>query len=287
MKKTLLNTSLGLALCSSLFAGPIDDIAKKHATAKALEIESYLQANPKSDEKDKAVNYLLEAYALTENTTRSIALLQERFDTLGSGADVDPQKLYMTTQSLFALKLAADDKTGAKKLIADAKKKSEGNDMANRLDSAFSQLEGKLKMPSKGDTMEVKFTSLQGKEVDLAAMKGKVVLIDFWATWCGPCIAELPHVLKTYEKYHAKGFEVIGISLDKESAKEKLEAFIKDKNMPWPQYFDGKGWKSDLVTKYGISGIPATFLIGPDGTVVATDLRGDSLEKAVSKHLAK
>ena len=124
-----------------------------------------------------------------------------------------------------------------------------------------------------------------GKPLSIAGYKGKVVLIDFWATWCGPCIAELPNVLETYKKHHGKGFEIIGISLDQEQA--KLNSFTKDKNMPWQQYFDGKGWQNKLAQKYGITSIPATFLLNGEGKIIAKDLRGPALEAAVAKALAK
>ena len=287
MKKTILSTTLGLAICSSLIAGPVEDIAKKHAEAKATELEAYLKANPKAEDKDEAVNHLLAAYGLTENTERATALLQERFDALESGANVNVQMLYVTTQSLFAIYADTGNKDAARKLIDTATQKSEGHKAGAQLARAFGQLEKKLNQPGKGDTMEIKFTSLDGKEVDLAAMKGKVVLVDFWATWCGPCIAELPHVTKTYEKYRDQGFEIIGISLDKEADKDKLVNFVKDKNMTWHQQFDGKGWGNEIAQKFGISSIPATFLIGKDGTVVATNLRGEALEKTVGEHLAK
>ena len=116
-------------------------------------------------------------------------------------------------------------------------------------------------------------------------MKGKVVLIDFWATWCGPCIAELPNVLKAYEEYNDKGFEIIGISLDNAKDEDKLRTFVKDKKMTWPHAFDGQGWRNSLAKKFGISSIPATFLIGKDGKVVSTNLRGPALSKAVKKEL--
>lgn len=130
---------------------------------------------------------------------------------------------------------------------------------------------------------EVKDTT--GKPLSLAAYKGKVVLIDFWATWCGPCIAELPNVLEAYEKHHAAGFEIIGISLDKDQ--EKLETFVKQKKMTWPQFFDGKGWQNELAQKYGVNSIPATYLIDREGKIIASDLRGEKLEEAVAAALAK
>ncbi len=130
--------------------------------------------------------------------------------------------------------------------------------------------------------VELKFTAVDGKEVDLAKMRGKVVLIDFWATWCGPCVAELPNVLKAYEKLHPKGFEIIGISLDQDKA--KLESFVKEKGMTWTQYFDGKGWQNDISARFGIQSIPAMWLVDKKGMLVSNDVRGN-LEELVEKAL--
>jgi thiol-disulfide isomerase/thioredoxin len=122
-----------------------------------------------------------------------------------------------------------------------------------------------------------------GKPISIANAKGKVVLIDFWATWCGPCRAELPSVLATYGKYHDKGFEIIGISLDQDQA--KLANFTKSMNMTWPQFFDGKGWQNKLAVKYGIESIPTTFLLDGQGKIIGKDLRGEELQAAVARAL--
>lgn len=128
-------------------------------------------------------------------------------------------------------------------------------------------------------------TDFDGKPVSVAAHKGHLVLIDFWATWCPPCRGEFPNVKKTYETYHDKGFDIIGISLDED--KDKLAGYIKDNGITWPQYFDGKGWQNKLAVKYGIRSIPATILLDGDGKVLGKDLRGEDLKDAVAKAVAK
>ena len=130
-----------------------------------------------------------------------------------------------------------------------------------------------------------KETATDGSTVDLSAYRGKIVLVDFWATWCGPCVGELPHVKEAYDKYHDKGFEIIGVSLDQDG--DKLAAFTKEKQMAWPQIFDGKGWESKLAQAYNIRGIPATFLLDRDGKIAAKDLRGDALSLKIGELLAK
>ena len=128
--------------------------------------------------------------------------------------------------------------------------------------------------------------SLTGQPLSVASLKGKVVLIDFWATWCPPCRAELPNVIATYKQYHDQGFEIIGVSLD--SDRDKLDSFLKKEDgMTWPQYFDGQGWSNALAVKYGVESIPFTVLIGPDGKIISTNLRGEALGKAVKQALAK
>jgi thiol-disulfide isomerase/thioredoxin len=121
--------------------------------------------------------------------------------------------------------------------------------------------------------LDLKFTAVDGSAVDLAQMRGKVVLIDFWATWCPPCREEVPNVVAAYQKYHGQGFEIVGISLDQD--KSALQSFTKEKGMVWPQYFDGQGWDNAISSKFGIQSIPAMWLVGKDGVLVTQDGRDD------------
>jgi peroxiredoxin len=134
--------------------------------------------------------------------------------------------------------------------------------------------------------IDIKFTAVDGREVDLAKLRGKVVLVDFWATWCQPCVNELPNVVKAYETYHDKGFEVVGISLDQEGDRQKLIDFTKSHGMPWPQYFDGKWWNNEISTRYAIQAIPAMFLLDQNGIVVSTNARGEKLEAEIKRLLS-
>jgi thiol-disulfide isomerase/thioredoxin len=129
--------------------------------------------------------------------------------------------------------------------------------------------------------------TLDGSEIDIASLKGKVVLVDFWATWCGPCIAELPNVQAVYDKYHAEGFEVIAISFDR--TKDALTKYVEEKKLPWPQiFFDEEGkrfWQNPLGQRYGINSIPATFLVDREGNLQKIGVRGAALEPAVVEML--
>jgi peroxiredoxin len=135
-----------------------------------------------------------------------------------------------------------------------------------------------------GKPLDIHFTALDGRAVDLKNLNGKVVLVEFWSTTCGPCIGEMPAVKAAYEKLHPRGFEVVAISLDdKETA---LRRFIKEKDLPWPQHFDGKGWENQFAVQYGIFSIPTMWLVDKRGNLRDTNARSD-LERRVTALLGE
>ena len=111
----------------------------------------------------------------------------------------------------------------------------------------------------------LEFASLSGEQVNLANLKGKAVLIDFWATWCGPCLRAMPDLIETYGEYHDQGFEIIGISLDKNQS--QLEKYMQDKGITWQQYYDGLWLSNKIAKRFGVQGIPHIVLIDKNGAV--------------------
>jgi len=124
---------------------------------------------------------------------------------------------------------------------------------------------------------------VDGHPVSLASFKGKYLLIDFWASWCGPCRAGNPAVLKAYKNYHDKGLYILAVSLD--DKKEDWLTAVKKDGLPWTQVSDLQGWKNSAAAQYGIRGIPMNFLLDREGTIIAKGLRGEDLEKKLSELL--
>ena len=117
-----------------------------------------------------------------------------------------------------------------------------------------------------GDKPVLSFHAVDGTPISLEKLRGRIVVVDFWATWCGPCMAEADHMVSLKDEYESKGVQIIGISLDQN--KNQMIKTAKEKGFTWPQYFDGKVWRNDIGTEWGVGSIPATFIIGPEGDVL-------------------
>lgn len=260
------------------------EIASQFEKQKIEAIEAYLKENPEAEDQDLAYSILIDANQNIGKQDALPDLIEKRYAILQKGPEANLGLIANEIVRPFveaSIVVGGRDKAKAflTKIKSDLESHPQGAQFAQFIDQAGKE----LYLPGVGDKMEIAFTSLKGEEVDLAAMKDKVVLVDFWATWCRPCVAEMPNVVAAYEKYKAEGFEVVGISLDEN--KEAVEAFVAENGLAWPQYFDGKGWENEIAQRFGISSIPATFLVGKNGEIVASNLRGPALEQAIEDAL--
>ncbi len=141
------------------------------------------------------------------------------------------------------------------------------------------------KMAGENLALPFKVTSSAGEELSLEKFKGKVVMLDFWASWCVPCREDMPHVRGIWKKYSNDEFIIIGINLD--SNRTAFENYVKQEEITWPQYYDGRGWNNQISQLYNVHGIPHTVLIDQDGVVRAIGLRGNSLSSKIGELLKK
>jgi thiol-disulfide isomerase/thioredoxin len=142
--------------------------------------------------------------------------------------------------------------------------------------SMYAEIEQMKNLMKGGSAPDFSQSTPEGKPLSLSDFRGKVVLLDFWASWCGPCRRENPNVVKVYEKYKDKGFEILGISLDRD--RDKWLAAIEADGLTWPHVSDLKGWQNEVAQLYGVRSIPHTVLVDADGSVIANKLRAEALE---------
>jgi len=258
--------------------------ALKSAAEKIMKLEK--------DESSEA--YQTAVLVLLEGRVRNIAsvslaekkqVLKELTDVLTkkSAAGLAPSDLSLAMSAARALEygnereLAAEAYERFAGLIADS-----NDEKMARYAKMLAGAARRLRLP--GNELELKGTLLGGDEFDWAAYRGKVVLVDFWATWCGPCRAELPNVRKYYELYHDRGFDVVGISLDRN--RKALENFLEKEKLPWVTLYeeDAEG-SHPMATHYGVMAIPTVLLVDQEGKVVSLRARGEELGKLLKEQL--
>ncbi len=197
-----------------------------------------------------------------------------------SAQDLELASTYaMDLEHLPARELAAEAYAKFGQLFAD----SEDAEIAGR---AKSLLGAARRLNLVGQPLSLKGTTLDGKPFDLTSLRGKVVLVDFWATWCGPCLQELPNIKQNYETYKEKGFEVVGLSIDQD--RPALEEFLAERKLPWITLHDKENeGRHPATIEYGIFSIPSVILIDKEGKVVSTRARGDELGRLLKELLGE
>jgi thiol-disulfide isomerase/thioredoxin len=241
-------------------------LRQNEVDAQSLKENTALPANPRYQGEHILLMQWVDNSDLISSNDQA-AGIENRIATLLEKNPQDPQKISLQLASAGLL-VQFDHVRGMERLEELAK--SPDPELAA---AASAQL---IKARIIGKPLNLQFTAVDGSSVDLSAMRGKVVLIDFWASWCPDCIRETPAVRGVYQRYKDNGFDVIGISLDKDQ--QAMSNYLAKKLIPWPQYFDGRGWGNDFAARFGVRAIPELWLINQRGEVVATDISADQLE---------
>jgi peroxiredoxin len=288
----------------------VSEIQSAHDRALIRDLMAYLAKNPKADDFEQAYmkvfdkiiehDWFAENEAVArkylaehpEGPVRSLAQIVTTmaraqsgryaealasFNALMSGLGGSDQEEFASNfaDTLATAAMAAGEHDVARKVYQSLLKKfgGESPNLGQKVKDELARLDriGK-RAPS------VAVNDLDGSLLRLDDLRGKYVLVDFWATWCAPCVVELPRLQTAYARYHAKGLEIVAVSLDE--AKSAVVDFAKARKIPWKQVHNATAG-GDLVEAFGVRSIPATFLISPEGTIIRLELRGQALDKAL------
>jgi peroxiredoxin len=217
----------------------------------------------------------------------SLALLQEKFISLQTSNGKQIKRVIRTNPGAFVSTFATASLINPEEDFAFADSMTalfEKSMPESPYTKALATKLGALRNVTVGNAApDISLPNPEGKSVSLSSLRGKYVLIDFWASWCGPCRQENPNVVRMYQKYKDKGFEIFGVSLD-ESREKWLKAIAMDK-LTWPHVSDLKGWSSAAAQLYNVQAIPQTLLLDKEGRIIAKNLRGKALEDKLASLL--
>jgi peroxiredoxin len=293
----------------------VAEIQARHDRAFISELAQYLQQNPKAVDRDqayaalfnkaiehdwfldaddlaglylksdpdgpvKALAQIIRTMARAHAGQFDLALAQFRELMQGLGQNDQEEFAASFSENLAATAVAAGDVVTARQVYNSLLARfGESPNLKQKVQAELKRLD-KVGKPAPAFATE----DVNGNPVRLDAYRGKYVLVDFWATWCSPCISELPRLQAAYRTYHDSGFEILSVSLDE--TKTAVTDFVKARKIPWPQIHNGSA-SADLVGYFGVITIPAIYLIDPEGTVIRLDLRGKALDDTLSRLLKR
>jgi len=232
--------------------------------------------------------YALQKAAKASGDTAVAAIADKREDSLAAVVRDSVYGNYVRTQptsplALYALQNLTGDEQDTKKmrslfatLSETTRHSKEGKAFQEKLDAMDHMAVGK-------EAADFTQNDTAGMPVKLSSFRGKYVLLDFWASWCVPCREENPNVVKAYGKYHTKGFEILSVSLDKATDKDKWLKAIHDDKLTWTHVSDLQFWNNAVAKMYAVQGIPTNYLIDPNGKIVGKNLRGEELSKKLKE----
>lgn len=235
--------------------------------------ETKAVASRTDDKAMKAEAFYAHAYAVGRSTDYDPQQVAEAAELFAAVAPEDPRNASLIMMTTYAESDSAKVEKTYRLLAADYADTREGKQAAAKV----------YQLDQIGKPFELSFEeATSGEPIDMSKLRGKVVVVDFWATWCGPCIVEMPHMKKLYAAYKDKGVEFIGVSLDAPRNEEdpsqdgllKLRNWVADNDVTWPQYYQGNGWNSEFSSGWKVRSIPAIFLVDQQGRLVTPNARG-------------
>jgi thiol-disulfide isomerase/thioredoxin len=254
------------------------------------EVDAYLTGTPNSAGADEA--NCLAGFALSQKYAKDDAMRSRGFEQAETylAKVAEDSEWYGSAQALSItnkIQTPGSDNSELGKQLAGVIEANPGDrQIYTTVSTRFSNSGAQYLWP-----IALGMQDLDDKKVTLEEYEGKVLLIDFWATWCPPCRAELPNLVKVYDTYHKQGFEIVSVSLDyaQSTTPEAYRQWIDSAGMNWRHAYDGDGWDTESIKRYFVSSIPAPFLVGTDGSLIAwgEDCRGDKLESTIQAALAK